>query len=365
MGSWGEVVSFLRAEGPGRRPGARLCPPRWAGGWPVTIGVPLSESIQVRVRVLRLDGEAAVRVRTTQVRDSAPWSSGSSTALAPPCGLAPHPVPPGFAETVETTPLGHGARPRARGPPGRGPAERTQRHRPPGPPGPESHAPARSGRGLPPPASRESRWAGDTHLHPHPGRDPIRLATAPGLLHEESSRVRDRGDHTRHRPLVYEAIDTAARRRPTRRDTTIHPAPDPRHPGPPPPSSPTTRRATALALRAGRTRTRRAGARAEAGRRPPSRNDRAHADSPPQEARPSRTPPPPRPTPAHISQTQPHPTPGGTGHPARPTRTTGPPSNKPSSPRHRFQSCPRHARQSTQQSTTPTTTPLPRPATTA
>ena len=131
------------------------------------------------------------------------WRPGrvgrSSTAPAPPCGLAPYPVPPGFAEAVETPPRGGGAHPpcaRARqaAAPPRGPSATA----PPGPPGPESHAPARSGRGLPPPASRENRWVGDIHLHPHPGRDPIRLATAPGLLHEESSRVRDRG--TRHQP---------------------------------------------------------------------------------------------------------------------------------------------------------------------
>ena len=174
VGSWGEVVSFLRAEGPGRRPGARLCPPRWAGGWPVTIGVPLSESIQVRVRVLRLDGEAAVRVRTTQVRDSAPWSSGSSTALAPPCGLAPHPVPPGFAEAVETTPLGHGARPRARGPPGRGPAERDPAPPPPWAAGPGVSRPGPV-RARAPAASQPGEQVGGRHppaSAPGEGPDP-------------------------------------------------------------------------------------------------------------------------------------------------------------------------------------------------
>ena len=50
------------------------------------------------------------------------------------------------------------------------------------------------------------------------------LATVPGLLHEESSRVRDWGDNTRHRPLVCEAIDMAARRRPhtTGGETVFH-----------------------------------------------------------------------------------------------------------------------------------------------
>ena len=49
------------------------------------------------------------------------------------------------------------------------------------------------------------------------------LATVPGLLHEESSRVRDWGDNTWHRPLVCEAIDMAARRCPyTRGETVFH-----------------------------------------------------------------------------------------------------------------------------------------------
>ena len=180
---------------------AYLCPPRWAGGWRVTIGVPLSESIQVRVGVLRLGGEAAVRVRTRRVRGLGAlveWVGPQRLPRRPvgwrriPCRRGSQKLlrrPPGGA--VRTRPALGPARPRpCREDPAPPP--------PPGPPGPESHAPARSGRGLPPPASRESRWVGDIHLHPHPGRDPIRLATAPGLLHEESSRVRDRG--TRHQP---------------------------------------------------------------------------------------------------------------------------------------------------------------------
>ena len=51
----------------------------------------------------------------------------------------------------------------------------------------------------------------------------VYLATVPGLLHEESSRVRDWGDNTRHRPLACEAIDMAARRCPyTRGETVFH-----------------------------------------------------------------------------------------------------------------------------------------------
>ena len=53
-------------------------------------------------------------------------------------------------------------------------------------------------RGLPPPASRESRWAGDIHLYPYLGG--VRVpGDRPRLLHQESSRVRDWGDSTRHR----------------------------------------------------------------------------------------------------------------------------------------------------------------------
>ena len=200
---------------------AYLCPPWWAGGWRVTIGVPLSESIQVRVGVLRLGGEAAVRVRTRRVRGLGALVEWVGPQRLPrrPVGWRRIPCRRGSQKLLRRPPGGGGAHPpcaRARqaAAPPRGPSATA----PPGPPGPESHAPARSGRGLPPPASRENRWVGDIHLHPHPGRDPIRLATAPGLLHEEGSRVRDRGDNTRHRPLVCEAIDTAARRRPTRRD---------------------------------------------------------------------------------------------------------------------------------------------------
>ena len=67
----------------------------------------------------------------------------------------------------------------------------------------------------------------------------ICLTTVPGLLHQEGGRLRHWGDHARHRPLVCEAIDMAARRCPTRRDKTIF-HPRPRHPGPPPPSPPGT-----------------------------------------------------------------------------------------------------------------------------
>ena len=76
-----------------------------------------------------------------------------------------------------------------------------------------------------PAAGQPGEQVGGRHppVHPHPGRCSICLATAPGLLHEESGRVRHWGDRARHRPLVCEAIDMAARRCPyTRRETIFH-----------------------------------------------------------------------------------------------------------------------------------------------
>ena len=58
-----------------------------------------------------------------------------------------------------------------------------------------------------------SEVGGRYYVYPHLGG--IRVpGDRPRLLHEESSRVRDWGDNTRHRPLVCEAIDMAARRCP-------------------------------------------------------------------------------------------------------------------------------------------------------
>ena len=193
----GEVVSFLRLEGPGGRPVrvpvSTVVGRRLAGHYRCAAAC-------VRVGVLRLGGEAAVRVRTRRVRGLGALVEWIGPQRLPrrPVGWRRIPCRRGSQKLLRRPP-GGGAHPpcaRARQAAAlpRGPSATA----PPGPPGPESHAPARSGRGLPPPASRESRWVGDIHLHPHPGRDPIRLATAPGLLHEESSRVRDRG--TRHQP---------------------------------------------------------------------------------------------------------------------------------------------------------------------
>ena len=113
---------------------AYLCPPRWAGGWRVTIGVPLSESIQVRVGVLRLGGEAAVRVRTRRVRGLGALVEWVGPQRLPrrPVGWRRIPCRRGSQKLLRRPPGGGRCAPALRsGPPGRGPAERTQRHRPP------------------------------------------------------------------------------------------------------------------------------------------------------------------------------------------------------------------------------------------
>ena len=197
--SSGRSDFLLRAEGPGRRPGARLCPPWWTGGWPVAIGVPLSESIQVWVGVLRLGGEAAVRTRTGRVRGLAPWSSGSSTAPAPPCGLAPHPVPPGPAEALR--------RARTRRAPAlrSGPARpRPRREGPgataPGPPGPESRDPdlvRRDSRRRP--AGRAGGRATSTCIQ-NLGGTRSAWRPSPGCCTRKAVGYATGGNHTRHRP---------------------------------------------------------------------------------------------------------------------------------------------------------------------
>ena len=207
---------------------AYLCPPRWAGGWRVTIGVPLSESIQVRVGVLRLGGEAAVRVRTRRVRGLGALVEWVGPQRLPrrPVGWRRIPCRRGSQKLLRRPPGGGAVRTR----PALGPARPRPRREvpapPPGPPGPESRDPDLV-RARAPAADRPAmKWVGGIHLYQNPGRGPICLATVAGLLYQEGGRVRHWGDHTRHRPLVCEAIDMAARRRPTRRDKTIfHPAP--------------------------------------------------------------------------------------------------------------------------------------------
>ena len=115
-----------------------------------------------------------------------------------------------------------------------------------------------------------AKRVGDTHLYPHPGRrgrsawrPPQGCCTRKAVGDATGTTTRGTGPWCARRSIWRPA---GAR---TRQGETIHPAPDPRHPGTPPPSSPTTRRTTELALRAGRTRACWAGARAEAGGRHP------------------------------------------------------------------------------------------------
>ncbi|WKR21256.1 hypothetical protein AIF0345_1161 [Actinomyces israelii] len=191
-------------------------------------------------------------------------------------------------------------------------------------------------RGLPPPASRESRWVGDIHLYPHPGRCSICLATVPGLLHEESSRGRHWDDHTRHRPLVCEAIGMAARRRPHATGGDDPPRPGPAAPWhtPRPARRPPGGPRSSPSGRAGPGRAGRAPGRKLAGATLKEREGLSDGP-PPQEARPSGTPPPLRPSPEQArntrSETAP-PRPEGTGHPARPTRSTEQQDKQPETP---------------------------------
>ena len=159
--------------------------------------------------------------------DDADWSFSSGLSSVPrtePCGYR--------RVTAALRPRGRGRRAARRCAPARafpGPARpRPRREGPgataPGPPGPESRVPTWSS-GAPAAGQPGVRWVGGIHLYQNPGRGPICLATVAGLLYQEGGRVRHWGDHTRHRPLVCEAIDMAARRCPTRRGKTIHPAP--------------------------------------------------------------------------------------------------------------------------------------------
>ena len=99
-------------------------------------------------------------------------------------------------------------------------AERTRRHRPRRGPG---LAPRPGPAGLPPPASRESRWVGDIHLYPHPGR---RARSAwrppPAAARRKQSGTRLGRQHAAPTPLC-EAIDMAVRRCPhTTGETIFH-----------------------------------------------------------------------------------------------------------------------------------------------
>ena len=162
------------------------------------------------------------------------------------------------------------------------------------------------------------------------------LATVPGLLHEESSRVRDWGDSTRHRPLVCEAIDMAARRCPHTTGGDGIPLDSTRTgaASTPPPSSPTTWRATAFALRwAGPGCAGRVPGRKPAGAALKEREGLSDGP-PPQEARPPGILPP-RSTPVHTIRNSSTP-PWGTGRRARSTRTTEQHDKQPETPPSRL-----------------------------
>ncbi len=198
---------------------AYLCPPRWAGGWRVTIGVPLSESIQVRVGVLRLGGEAAVRVRTRRVRGLGALVEWVGPQRIPrrPVGWRRIPCRRGSQKLLRRPPGGGRCAPALRsGPPGRGPAERTQRHRPPWAAGPGVSRPGPV-RARAPAAGQPGEQVGGRHppaSAPGEGPDP------PGDRSRAAARRKQSGTRSGHAApaLVCEAIDTAARRRPTRRD---------------------------------------------------------------------------------------------------------------------------------------------------
>ena len=181
---------------------------------------------------------------------------------------------------------------------------------------------------------------------PAPGEEgSICLATAPGLLHEESSRGRHWDDHARHRLLVCEAIDMAARRRP---HTTG--GDDPPRPGPAAPWHASAQLADhpedhgarppggqdqgVLGGRPGGSR-----------RAPPSRNERAYqmAHHHKKQDHPGHRPL--RPSPEQARNTQSETAPLRPGAQDAGRGRPGAPSNKTSSQRHRFQSCPRHAQQ--------------------
>ena len=151
----------------------------------------------------------------------------------------------GLSSVPRTEPCGYrrvtaALRPRGRGRVGRGtvrtrPCVPRARQASAPPKGPAPPLPGRRARGSRPDlvrrGSRRQQARDEVGGRYPPVSEPgeegsICLTTVPGLLHQEGGRVRHWGDNARHRPLVCEAIDMAARRCPTRRDKTIfHPAP--------------------------------------------------------------------------------------------------------------------------------------------
>ena len=189
-----KAASFLRAEGPGRRP-VRAASTAVDRKLPDHHDVPLSESIQVRV--LRLAGPGAIKNRATQERAQRLDRVGLQQLPRHPAGTEGS-TPPGPAEALRRARTRCGAPVmREQGPPGRtatpkGPGATVPAA------GPGARAPTWSGAGSRrQQAGRAGGWATPTCIRTWEGF--VYLATVPGLLHEESSRVRDWGDSTRHR----------------------------------------------------------------------------------------------------------------------------------------------------------------------
>ena len=240
-------------------------------------------------------------------------------------------MPPGPAEAlrqppeaVRTRPCVSRARQAAATPKGLGATA-------PGPPGPGARARTRSGAGSRRrPAGRAGGWAISTCIRTREGS--ICLATVPGCCTRKA--VGDATGATARGtdPLVCEAIDMAARRRPhtTGGDGIPLDSTPAGAASTPPPSSPTTWRATALAPRwagpgcAGRV----------PGRKPEGatlkEREGLSDGPPPQEPRPSGIPPP-RSSPVHTIRDSSTP-PWGTGRRARPTRSTEQQDKQPETP---------------------------------
>ena len=181
-------------------------------------GVPLSESVQVRV--LRLDREAAVKTRTTQKGARRLDRVGLQRLSRHPAGAAVL-TPLGPAGALRRARTRCAPPVRSQGPPGRSHAERTRRHRP----GrrARARAPTWSG-GTSPPTGRESRWVGDiTYIRTWEGF--VYLATVPGCCTKKAVGYAIGATTCAPTPLC-EAIDMAAHRCPhTTGETVFHPRP--------------------------------------------------------------------------------------------------------------------------------------------
>ena len=87
--------------------------------------------------------------------------------------------------------------------------------------------------------ARESRWVGDIHLYPHPGRDPICLATVAGCCTKKAVGYAI-GATACGTESVMRGDRYGGPQVPDEEGEDDPPRPRPRHPGPPPPSSPGT-----------------------------------------------------------------------------------------------------------------------------